>query len=74
MFPRRRAGTTAGIPPRHLGIGADGPGGLGGAGAGEGGPVAAMASRMGRLGMSEDPVRFPRPPSLPQRVVLRPRS
>lgn len=48
MLPRRRAGTTAGIPPRHLGIGASSPGE---------GPVAAMASRMGRLGISEDSVR-----------------
>ncbi|BGO89605.1 hypothetical protein NBRC10512_001544 [Rhodotorula toruloides] len=46
MIPRRRAGTTAGIPPRHLGIGATSPGE---------GPVAAMASRMGRLSISEDP-------------------
>ncbi|BGP37989.1 hypothetical protein JCM10449v2_001916 [Rhodotorula kratochvilovae] len=45
MYPRRRAGTTAGIPPRHLGIGAD-----------AGGPVAAMASRMGRISISEDPI------------------
>ncbi|GAA6056427.1 hypothetical protein JCM3770_000697 [Rhodotorula araucariae] len=44
MYPRRRAGTTAGIPPRHLGIGAD-----------AGGPVAAMASRMGRISISENP-------------------
>ncbi|GEM09661.1 RNA binding protein Jsn1 [Rhodotorula toruloides] len=44
MIPRRRAGTTAGIPPRHLGIGAS-PGQ---------GPVAAMASRMGRLSISVD--------------------
>ncbi|GAA5996214.1 uncharacterized protein JCM10292_007465 [Rhodotorula paludigena] len=54
MYPRRRAGTTAGIPPRHLGIGA-GQHGAGGADAG--GPVAAMANRMGRLGISEDPAQ-----------------
>ncbi|GAA5938472.1 hypothetical protein JCM3775_000901 [Rhodotorula graminis] len=60
MYSRRRAGTTAGIPPRHLGIGADvaaggGAGGDGGAGGAGVGPVQAMASRMGRLGISEDP-------------------
>ncbi|GAA5968271.1 hypothetical protein JCM11641_003789 [Rhodosporidiobolus odoratus] len=43
-YLRRRAGTTVGIPPRHLGVGAgDGPG-----------PAASMANRMGRLGISED--------------------
>ncbi|GAA6008981.1 hypothetical protein JCM10207_004054 [Rhodosporidiobolus poonsookiae] len=45
VFPRRRAGTTVGIPPRHLGLGATGE---------SGGPAASMATRMGRLSISED--------------------
>ena len=73
MHHRRRAGTTVGIPPHQLGIGAmqstashasgaQGPGtGAGGVGVG---PVQAMASRMGRLSVSEDPVRRSRSPAL----------
>ncbi|GAA6027084.1 hypothetical protein JCM8097_006098 [Rhodosporidiobolus ruineniae] len=54
-FPSRgRAGTTVGIPPRHLGLGASGLGG-----GGEGGPAASMASRMGRLSISEDQPTWP---------------
>ncbi|BGP53866.1 hypothetical protein JCM8202v2_001438 [Rhodotorula sphaerocarpa] len=60
MHHRRRAGTTVGIPPHQLGIGAV-PSGSGGAihgGAGSGsGPVQAMASRMSRLGVSDDPAQ-----------------
>ncbi|GAA5848606.1 hypothetical protein JCM8547_004571 [Rhodosporidiobolus lusitaniae] len=51
VFPRRRSGTTVGIPPRHLGVGA-----LGSEGAG---PAASMASRMGRLSISEDQPVWP---------------
>ncbi|GAA5978156.1 hypothetical protein JCM10908_004250 [Rhodotorula pacifica] len=66
MHHRRRAGTTVGIPPHQLGIGAQQGGSSssssGGQGAGPGagvggvgvGPVQAMASRMGRLSISED--------------------
>ena len=72
MHHRRRAGTTVGIPPHQLGIGAmqstashasgaQGPGaGAGGVGVG---PVQAMASRMGRLSVSEDPVCRSQSPS-----------
>ncbi|GAA5874960.1 hypothetical protein JCM3774_000460 [Rhodotorula dairenensis] len=64
MHHRRRAGTTVGIPPHQLGIGAlpsGAPFGSGGQGPGATaggvgvGPVQAMASRMGRLSISEDP-------------------
>lgn len=65
MHHRRRAGTTVGIPPHQLGIGALPSGGsLASVGQGPGaaaggvgvGSVQAMASRMGRLSISEDPV------------------
>ncbi|GAA5928622.1 hypothetical protein JCM10213_002517 [Rhodosporidiobolus nylandii] len=46
VFPRRRAGTTVGIPPRHLGVGAASEAGAG--------PAASIASRMGRLSITED--------------------
>lgn len=69
MHHRRRAGTTVGIPPHQLGIGAV-PSGSGGAihgGAGSGsGPVQAMASRMSRLGVSDDPVSI----TLPRRCSV----
>lgn len=59
---RRRAGTTVGIPPRHLGVGAtsgmSGVGGGVGGSDGGGGPAASMANRMGRLSISEDQARF----------------
>ncbi|GAA5830360.1 hypothetical protein JCM11251_001322 [Rhodosporidiobolus azoricus] len=48
VFPRRRAGTTVGIPPRHLGVGA--------VGASEGGN---LAGRIGRLSISEDQPVWP---------------
>lgn len=65
MHHRRRAGTTAGIPPHQLGIGAvTGGSSFAGGSASSGttavgaGPVQAMASRMSRLSISEDPVRL----------------